>query len=283
MGAIRWSLAGAFVLWLLAAAAGAAAAETGTKPLFELGAVGGGAYVPDYPAAGQNHLQAIGLPYVAYRGEFLRAGDKGFVRGRLLRGQRFEFDISLSGSFPADSDDNDARFGMPDLDWLGEVGPRLQLTLVRAPRDAKLELELPVRLAFSTDFTGDIDFRGFVFAPELAYQNENFLGGGLELKLSVGSSFATEELMAYFYEVAPRFATPARPAFSADGGYLGSKLQLLVTKQVNDRVRTFFGLRVDFHQGASNDRSPLFRDETTFTVGIGLVVSLYQSERRVRE
>lgn len=283
MGAIRWMLAGALVPWLIGAAAGASAAETGTKPLFELGVVGGGAYVPDYPAAGQNHLQGIGLPYVAYRGEFLRAGDRGLVRGRILRGERYEFDISLSGSFPTDSDDNDARFGMPDLDTLAEIGPRLQLTLFRAPRDAKIELELPVRVAFSTDFTDDFDFRGFVFAPELAYQNENFLGGGVELKLSIGSSFATEKLMAYFYEVAPRFATPARPAFSADGGYLGSKLQLLLTKQVNDRVRTFFGLRADFHHGASNDLSPLFRDRTTFTAGIGLVVSLYQSERRVRE
>jgi hypothetical protein len=283
MGAMRWSLAGALVLGLLGVAAGVSAAEPGTKPLFELGAVGGGAYVPDYPAAGQNHLQGIGLPFIAYRGEFLRAGDKGIVRGRILRGERYEFDISLSGSFPTDSDNNDARFGMPDLDTLAEVGPRLQLTLLRAPRDAKIELELPVRVAFSTDFTDDFDFRGFVFAPELAYQNENFLGADLQLKLSVGSSFATEELTAYFYEVAPRFATPARLAFSADGGYLGSKLQLLLTKRVNDRVRTFFGLRADFHQGATNDLSPLFREETTFTIGMGLVVSLYQSERRVRE
>jgi outer membrane scaffolding protein for murein synthesis (MipA/OmpV family) len=283
MGPVRGIRALVLVFWLAASATGAHAAETGTKPLFELGAVGGAGYVPDYPAADESRLQGIGLPFVVYRGEFLRAGDRGFVRGRLLRGKNFEFDISLSGSFPTDSDDNDARMGMPDLDWLGEVGPRLQITLARAPRDAKIELELPLRLAFSTNFTSDLDFRGLVFAPELAYQNENFLNGGLEMKVSVGSIFATEELMEYFYEVSPRFVTPTRPAFAADGGYLGSKLQLLLTKQVNDRVRTFFGLRGDFHHGASNDGSPLFRRKTTFTIGMGLVISLYQSERRVRE
>jgi outer membrane scaffolding protein for murein synthesis (MipA/OmpV family) len=258
-------------------------AEPDGKPLFELGLVGGGGYTPDYPAAGQNHFQGLALPYVAYRGEFLRAGDRGFVRGRLVRRRNLELDVSLGGSFPADSDANDARRGMPDLDWLGEVGPRLQYTVARAARDARIDLELPIRAAFSTNFTSELEFRGFVFAPELAYQNENFLDADLELKLGVGPSFASEDLMDYFYEVSPAFATPARPAFDAGGGYLGTKLELLLTKQVNPRIRSFFALRADLHHGASNRASPLFRQDLTFSVGIGLVVSLYQSERRVRE
>lgn len=36
-----------------------------------------------------------------------------------------EFDISFDGLFPADSDENDDRKGMPDLDFLFEVGPQL--------------------------------------------------------------------------------------------------------------------------------------------------------------
>lgn len=277
------TIGAALIALAVAGAAPARAAEPQAKPLFELGAVGGGGYLPDYPAAGESRFQWLALPYVAYRGEFLRAGDRGLVRGRIVRRRNVELDISLSGSFAVDSEDNDARRGMPDLDWLGEIGPRLQITLARAARDAKIDFELPLRGAFSTDFTSDLDYRGLVLAPELAYQNDNFLGSGVELKLGLSATFATEELMDYFYEVPGRFATAGRPAFAAEAGYLGATLQLAITKQLTPRVRSFFALRGDFHHGASNADSPLFRDDVTFAVGLGLVVSLYQSKRRAHD
>ncbi|MDP6705156.1 MAG: MipA/OmpV family protein [Alphaproteobacteria bacterium] len=248
--------------------------------MFEIGAIGGGGYVPDYPAAGQNHFQAIGLPYIVYRGDFLRSDERG-LRGRILRTRNFEFDVSLGGSFSTDSDKNDARAGMPDLDWMGEIGPRLQITLARAARNARLDLELPVRAVFSTDLTS-IDYRGFVFAPELAYQNEDFLDADYQVKLSLGPVLATERLMDYFYEVDPAFARPGRPAFDADPGYLGSRLQLLVSKPLGGRLTLFGAAQVGFHGGATNDASPLFQDDVTFAVGIGLAWSFWQSERRVK-
>ena len=259
------------------------AADLSTEPLFELGLIGGGGYVPDYPAAGEGRVKGLALPYVVYRGEFLRAGDKGLVRGRLLRTANLEFDVSLSGSFSADSDDNDARRGMPDLDWMGEIGPRLQITLARPTRRTKFDLELPLRAAFSTDFGSTIDYRGLIFAPQLAYQSDNFLGAAAKLKLSVGPIFASERLMDYFYGVPARFATTKRPRFSADAGYLGTKLQLLMTERISGRLRSFLGLSGDFHHGAANSSSPLFRDKITKAAGLGLIWSFYQSRRRGRE
>lgn len=242
--------------------------------------MGGGGYLPDYPAAGQNHFNGLALPYIAYRGEILRSDEKGLLRGRLMHTDDIEFDISLNGSFPVDSDDNDARRGLPDLDWLGEIGPRLQVVLARAPAgSAKVELELPIRAVFSTDFS-DWNYRGVVAAPEIAYQHRNFLGQDIQVKLGMGATFATVQLMEYFYEVAPRFATAARPAFTADSGYLGSKVQLVGFKALNDRWRAFAGLKVDLHHGAANEDSPLFKDKTTFSAGLGLVWSFYQSDAR---
>ena len=120
-----------------------AAAAEGGQPLFELGLVGGGGYLPDYPAADESHLRGLALPYFAYRGEIIRSDEKGLLRGRLIQTDDIEFDISLNGSFPVDSDDNDDRRGLPDLDWLGEIGPRVQFTVARAPGgSAKVDLEL---------------------------------------------------------------------------------------------------------------------------------------------
>ena len=143
----------ALVVALGAETAAAPDSQPDAKPLFELGVAGGGGYLPDYPAAGQSHFQGLVLPYLAYRGAIVRSDEKGILRGRIVRSDRFELDLSLAGSFAAESDDNDARRGLPDLDYLGEVGPRLQITLARAARDAKIELELPVRAVLSTDFS----------------------------------------------------------------------------------------------------------------------------------
>ena len=71
-------------------------------------------------------------------------------------------------------------------------------------------------------------------------------------------------------------------AFEAEGGYLGSRLQLALSKRLGSRVTVFAAARADFHQGATNADSPLFRDRTTFAVGIGMVLSLWQSERRAK-
>ncbi len=249
------------------------------KPLFELGVVVGGAYLPDYPAAAQRHLNGIALPYFAFRGKIFRSDEKGLLRSRLVKTDRLEFDISLDGAFASDSDKNDARRGMPDLDWLGEVGPRLQWTVARAAHSAKVDLELAVRAAFSTDLSR-IESRGYVFEPEIAYQHENFLQQNLEVKWSLGAVFATEDLMDYFYEVEPRFVSAARPTFDAKSGYLGTRSQLSLVKELGPRFSLLTAFRLDYLGGAENEDSPLFKNEVTFGAGAALVWSFYQSKAR---
>ena len=48
-------------------------------------------------------------------------GLESWARGLKIRSIFSYLDISLSGSFPADSKKNRARAGMPDLDFIGEV------------------------------------------------------------------------------------------------------------------------------------------------------------------
>jgi outer membrane scaffolding protein for murein synthesis (MipA/OmpV family) len=250
-----------------------------TRPLWEVGVIGAAAYLPDYPAANHNSAHYLPMPMIIYRGEILRAGDKGLLRGRLVHTRNVEFDIGLDGSLPTDSDDNDTRRGMPDLDWLGEIGPRLQWTVARAARDAKIDLELPVRAVFSTDFHSDISYRGVMIAPEVAYQNENFLNSQVALKAGLSSTFASEDLQDYFYEVSAPYATASRTVYDADAGYLGSKVQLSLYAPLTPWV----GLRgmgqVNFHQGAANQDSPLFKDETTYGVGMALSMTLAKSKQ----
>ena len=256
------------------------AAQEVRKPVVEGGIAGGGGWLPDYPAAGQNHVQAIPFPYLIYRGEVLRSDHQG-VRGRFLNTPSFGLDLSFSGAFPSSSSRNRAREGMPDLDWQGEVGPALRLTLWRDPEaPRRVNLEVPVRAVFSSDLSS-VRYRGVVLSPELAFQQQGFVLPAARLRVGVGPVFATNRLMDYFYRVEPRYGRPGRPAYEAGGGYLGTRLQFSLRVPVGERVSVVGGGRVENFSGAANEDSPLFRRNWNLSLALGLAWSLYRSEATV--
>jgi outer membrane scaffolding protein for murein synthesis (MipA/OmpV family) len=254
------------------------------KPLWEVGVGGFAGSLPDYPAAGQNTVQAIALPYLVYRGDFWRVGgeeNRGAISGRFVKSERFEFDITASAAFPVDSEDNKARRGMPDLDYLFGIGPQLIFRLINEPGHRELDFHLQARAVYSTDLSS-IDSRGYVFNPKLSYSHEHLTGLDLRLFSSVGPVFATEALMDYFYEVQPEFATPVRRVYDADAGYLGSNITLGVTKRFKDGLRVLVGTRVGIYSGATNRDSPLFENEWNHSVFAAFAWSFFQSERPAR-
>ena len=258
--------------------------ETATrgKPLWEIGLGGFTGWLPDYPAAGQNTVRTLAAPIPIYRGKIWRVGgedNRGAISGRFVNTDRFEFDVSLSAAFPVDSGSNNARRGMPDLDFLFGIGPQVKFKLINEPDQRRLNLNLQARAVYSTDLSS-VDSRGYVFNPKLSYVQENVTDLDLKVFGSVGPIFATERLMEYFYQVDPEFVTPTRPAFEADAGYLGSNITLGVSKRFNRRFRLLLGTRLGIHSGATNDDSPLFKDELNVSVFTAFFWSIFQSERR---
>jgi hypothetical protein len=224
------------------------------------------------------------VPVPIYRGDILRVGgeeNRGAVSGRFIKNDRFEFDVSLSGAFPVDSESNNARRDMPDLDYLFGVGPQLRFKLINEPGRRKLNFNVQARAVYSTDFSS-IDSRGYVFNPKLNYARQHVSDLDLKVFTSVGPIFATEKLMDYFYQVDPEFVTPTRPAYDADAGYLGSNMTLGVSKRFNKRFRLMLGTRLGIHTGATNDDSPLFKDELNVSVFSAFIWSIYQSEELAR-
>jgi outer membrane scaffolding protein for murein synthesis (MipA/OmpV family) len=280
VAALVWLAGG---LLALAAPAGNAVAQTEAEPLWELGLGGGGGWLPDYPAAGQNHLRGLALPYVVYRGEWLRAGeDRALVRGIFFDSDRIELDISLAGSLPVDSGDNDAREGLDDLDYLGEIGPSLSWYFARDEDGNELRLDLQFRAMLSTDLS-DFDYVGLVFHPMLAQEFAD-AGGieGLDTNWAFSLRFADEGVMDLFYEVPLAAANAERAEFDAEAGYLGASLYGGLSYQVTDRLRLAVGGSIASYAGARNRDSALFVDETNFALGTGFVWSIWQSERRAK-
>ncbi len=255
-----------------------------TKPLWELGFVAAGAYLPHYPAAAESQARFLPFPWLVYRGEVFRAGERGLLRGLVVKSEKIELDISFSGSLPVDAEDNDARSGLPELDWLGEVGPRLQVNILRTGnqvRSARFDLELPVRGVFSTDFSDYPEWRGVVFAPSIAYRNRNFGGSGLTFEITAEAIFATEELMDYFYEVESRFVRPGRSAFDAEAGYLGARFALNMRRKFGSRVTGFLNTSLQNYSGSTKSDSPLSLETFNYGIVAGIKFALFQSDKRV--
>lgn len=251
------------------------------QPLWEVGVGGGLVEVPNYPASGERNTVALALPYAIYRGDIFRIGGQGGARAVFVENNKFELDISFSGSFAADSDDNSVREGMPELDYMFEVGPQLIYKITDFPFDtggnARLDAQIQTRGVFSTDF-GQLDARGYVFESTLRYQQRGVFSHDTGFSLAARMTWATEKLHDYFYQVAPDYETDSRPAYNASGGYLGAELSAGLAFPILTNVRGFFGSSVQFSYGSANDESPLYEKDVTYSVGMGFLWRGYQSE-----
>lgn len=258
--------------------------EDDMRPVWEAGIFAAAFNSPEYPGADQSQTNVIPSPYFIYRGETLRIGEGSIARAVAIDKSWYELDLSLNASFGSNSDDNLARLGMPDLDFIFELGPQLKLRLSKFEFQdhgrGELFLNLQTRAAFSTDFSG-IDHRGYVFQPDLRYRQKGWLSEKTALSISLSPTWATEKLHDYFYQVDQEFVTEQRQLFDAKGGYLGTRLLVSVSFNATENIRVFVGASTSMHAGAENEDSPLFLENNTYSLGLGMVWRLWESEEKV--
>ena len=75
----------------------------------------------------------------------------------------------------------------------------------------------------------------------------------------------------YFYGVAPTLATPQRPSYAAKSGLMLTRLGLGGSYLLQRDWRAFAFLRYDNYTGAANHASPLLRQNSGTSAGIGLL------------
>lgn len=272
---MAWRGAGAIAALCLLAAP-AAATEL---PLWELGAGIGAFALPDYRGSDEGRGYLLPVPYVVYRGKFLKA-DRHGIRGTLFDSDRLDLNLSVAASLPVDSSRNTARSGMPDLEPSLELGPSLEIALWRAQdRRDVLALRLPLRAAFTLE--GSPRAIGWVATPQLNFD----LAGrgalsGWNLGMLAGPIYGSKRQHQYFYGVAPQFATASRPAYDAPGGYAGLQFIAAASRRF---PRFWLGafLRADTLRGAAFEASPLVKRDTYVAAGVGFAWVLGASAQRV--
>ena len=252
--------------------------------LWELRLAAFGRYAPAYPGADESDLTMLPIPVPVYRGSRLRFGENldQIARGEIAETRRLRFGIDLDFTFGEDSEDIAVRAGMPDLDFMVELGPELEIRLNEPnPRGGEFLLALQLRAAVSFD---DLDpsSRGFLINPQFEYRRDGLFDADNLLSLRWKPTWASEDYMDYYYEVGPNFATAGRPAYDATAGYLGSTFTAALTRQINDKLT--FGVSASYYlyNSAENRTSPLFQSDSGASVQAALVWKLAESERRAK-
>jgi outer membrane scaffolding protein for murein synthesis (MipA/OmpV family) len=248
-------------------------------PLWEIGVFGGAASTPAYPGADDRSARGLVLPLVIYRGKIIRA-DRSGVNARLINSERVELDLGFALSLPARSDDVDAREGMPDLNSLLEFGPRLKVLLAQPSPNSRLRLELPLRVPL--ELRNGFERQGLVFEPRVVFETGDGTGKW-HADASLGAVYGNARLNAYFYDVAPQYATAARPQYSASGGLMMTRLGLSLSRRLTPDWRVFGFTRYDNHSHAANRDSPLFRKTSGLSVGAGFTWTIHRSAARAWE
>jgi outer membrane scaffolding protein for murein synthesis (MipA/OmpV family) len=252
------------------------------KPLWELGIGGGFLAMPDYRGSDKTRAYLLPFPYLVYRGNILKVEDRR-IAARIFKTDRVTLDVSGYGAVPVDSDDNDARAGMPDLDPTFEFGPALRIKILDSKENKyRLTMALPLRAVFSTDFRS-VRHEGWVLSPRLNFEKGDVIPGtGLNLGVSFGPMFADRGYHDYFYEIEPAYATAGRPAYSPGGGYSGSTLTIGLAKTYKQLIFSAF-VSADFLKGAAFEDSPLTKTKTSLMGGLSVTWIFLTSKKTVPE
>ena len=255
----------------------------GQKPRWEFGVAGAHISGYDYPASNDPNRRSIALPYFIYRTPVFRIGDGG-IRAVAIERPALSLDLSISGSLNASSEGNRARAGMPDLDFLFEIGPQLKVRLFDRTLEGGGRIQATfateLRAVLATDFKG-IEGQGVVMEAGVGLVRRGYLNKRLALIGLFDVTFASEELQDYFYEVAPEYVTASRPLHDARGGYLGTSAFVGVGFRVNKRVRLFLGGVGGLYGGAANDDSPLHETRESFGYVLGFGWTLATSDKMI--
>lgn len=231
---------------------------------------------PDYPGSEERTSYLVPLPYFHYESDEFTVDREGFT-GWFFKRDNWYADISLSAGIPVNSKDNQARQGMPDLDWTLEIGPSMKYYWQGKPNaDDYLFAEFYLRKVIATDFTF-IDDIGWRSGVRLSHQRVFPLNNGdtLEWANTFDTSSANHALVDYFYGVSPQFQTPERDAYQANGGYAGSRLSSGILWKKQD---LWFGafMSVTSLHGSTQEHSPLVDNKLDYSAGIGVIWVFYE-------
>lgn len=220
-----------------------------------------------YPGAKRSDQLVLPVPYFTYRSPMFEI-DRG-IKSFIYNSEEMVVDISADFGLPVDSDDTEARQGMPDLDFVLQLGPSLEFML----NDKKtnyfdVRFEIPARVAFVANLSNSKNI-GYLIEPRLSFNHHRSSRNGLSHKATIGLKFATQEFNAYYYDVAAEFAIATRAEYKSNAGFAGGFINYRMAYNKNNFVYWAF-VRYQSLRGAQFEDSPLVLQKDYYFFGAGI-------------
>lgn len=219
-----------------------------------------------YPGAKETKRWVLPVPYFTFRSPGFEI-DRG-IKSFLYNSKTVVLDISADFGLPVDSDDTQARQGMPDLDFSLQLGPSVEFLL--NDKDSNyfdIRFEIPLRGAF-TLASRNVEQIGYLIEPRISFNHRRLAKTGFSQKGTIGLKFATQDYHAYYYDVVEEFSTAARSAFESDAGFGGSFAKYRLSYKTSDFVYWSF-IRFQSLHGAVFENSPLVVQKDYYFIGVG--------------
>jgi outer membrane scaffolding protein for murein synthesis (MipA/OmpV family) len=234
--------------------------------------------LPDYVGADVSHRYLLPVPFLVYRGRWLRADREG-ARAVLIDTPGWELTLSAHASAPVRSHDNPARLGMVNLPATVELGPKLTTQLwAAADGSARLNASLPLRAVIG--LTRSTPMLGTVLTPTLNLDLPRW-SSGWNVGLQMGPKWGSQRLHGHFYGVSAADATASRPVYNARSGYAGWQAVVAVSQRFD---RTWVGAFVRHERlgGATFADSPLVRQRQAVSAGVAVAWVFARSGEEAR-
>jgi MipA family protein len=236
-----------------------------------VGLAGGGSRFMDYPASGHYRELYGALPYFTYKGDNLTLGDGG-LGWKFINNDKVKLTFSVSGSLPAGSDDNPARKGMTDLDFLFEIGPKIQFKLLTSERHTIIA-EVPLRGIFAVDWVPD--YQGLNFEPSMSYK---FKHDDVSVSFKSSVSLVSQKIHQNYYQVINDDVSADRTEFKVDqGGLLDISSRLSLGKSW-DTISLFISAGINHYGLSPSKNSPLHQEDYSVSVATGFAWQVWKSK-----
>ena len=178
---------------------------------------------PSYIGSNKQNTTVVPFPYIELRSKYINI-DRDKIYNEFYNTDKTKIEFSIRGMLPSESEDT-LREGMEDLDAIIEIGPKLTYTLF-SKNAMKIDLEIPVRAAFSVD--SSFDYQGFLGSFDLSYKNIIF--NDYNLSFTSGIGYSDKKINNYYYEVSSQYSNSSRSEYHSKSGYSGFHNALALTK-----------------------------------------------------
>lgn len=278
-------------LAIAATSAQAAHEKVDEMPLWTLDLGLSAITIDSYPGADYNRVLVFPFPNFRLNSPYLQSSGSG-VNARILNSEKLDIGLTLGGSIPTKTKHLDARNDrdMPDLDPTVEMGLGLRYTPVKT-HNWELVTSFPLRKATGIAFDDQDEFwkvhkpldLGWSFSPRIILIRHIKIDDVKhEIDIEVGSRYATQQNMNFFYGVDDKLALSPADIFVADEGLVNHWATIGWVRKYDRWRFSIAGEYQDMHD-AENIDSPLLEVKDSWFGFVILSYSFAQSEVMVQQ